>query len=231
MMVETSIHHSIAQITKLMDDYSVINYVRFNRRQNVPIINDSPCLTEDVRLPMPMTSTSGFSNNPHISRSAVLHTLVDLTYDALSINNWGLEEHSGGRDPALYTHHKLSPGIIQLCKVITYCPSVSSRGNFSDYINHMHECDYESQSRKYHQSGAQCESHQKFRKFQKFKKFQDQPNFDGCGLYLYGGVNGSQAAVHLDGRTFNPQAFWAAAPHWYLQEDRLTFYKAMIERS
>ena len=220
MMVETSIHHSIAQITKLMDDYSIINYIRFNKRQNVPELFDNPCLTEDVRLPMPMTSTSGFSNNPHISRAAVLHTLVHLTYDPLSIHNWGLEEHSHGRDRALYPHHKLSPGIFQLCKFITFCPSVGSRGSFSDYISHMHECDSESHAKNYHQSGAQCVSHQK-----------DHPNFDGCGLYLYGGVNGSQASVHLDGRTFNSQAFWAAAPHWYLQEDRLTFYKAMTERS
>lgn len=129
MMVETSIHHNIEQITKLMDDYSLVNYVRFNKRQNLPILFDSPCLSENVRLPMPMTATSGFSNNPHISRAAVLQTLVQLTYDALSINNWGLEKHSGGRDPALYTHNKLSPGMFQLCKVITFCPSVGSGGN------------------------------------------------------------------------------------------------------
>lgn len=212
MIKESSIHHSIAQITKLMDEYSIINYIRFNKRQNIPIYFDGPCLTEDVRLPMPMTSTSGFSNNPHISRAAVMHRLVHLTYDALSVNNWGLEAHSLDREPALYTHHKLSPDTAHVCKVMTFCPSVGAKGNFSDYINHMHECDYESRAKNYHQSGAQCRSHQK-----------DQPNFDGCGLYLYGGVNGPQAAVHLDGRTFNSKALWAAAPHMhrYLQHDRL----------
>lgn len=92
MYEHSSIKDSAAELLSVLKDYTRINYIRFNKRNNIVAVFDNPCITEDRNLPIPMTKTAGFSNNAHICRVDAVQRLFQLVHDAgVSGKNWGLE--------------------------------------------------------------------------------------------------------------------------------------------
>lgn len=100
-----NIQHSALDLLDLMDHHNWVNYIRFTKREVNAILFDSPCVVEDQRLPIPLTSTGGFSNNAHLGRASAVQRLFDLVHDArTSSHKWGLECHQDMARHVTFAH-------------------------------------------------------------------------------------------------------------------------------
>ena len=199
MFEHSNIKHSATELLSLMQEHDWINYIRFNKRMITGILFDSPCVVQDDRVPIPLTHTAGFSNNAHLCRSSAVQKLFDITHDARqAANNWGLECHQDmGK-----------MGMFALCHNLVYaCPAVRP------FVQDPAVCDY----RKYVQNHGCADTNWATETFKQVNESSCQndngrsPNYDHCGLYIYGGFHGPQTTSHLegDGKTFDSTLFWS----------------------
>ena len=214
MFEYSNIKHTAMELLDVMQNNDMVNYIRFNKREIIGILFDSPCVVQDTRLPIPLTHTAGFSNNAHLCRAASIQKLFDVTHDARqAANNWGLE----------CDQDMSKMGMFALCHNLVYaCPSVRP------YVQDPAVCDY----RKYVQNHGCADTNwatETFKQVNATSCQNDQgrePRFDHCGLYIYGEFHGPQSASHLEGegRTFDSTAFWAH-PTSALSDKLLPYWK------
>lgn len=194
----------ISDLVAVLDGHLFMNYVRFNQHPNNLDSEqwDGPCLMRDPRVQgkVPFMMGAGFSNNPHVSRASNMALLVDDIFDPNQVADRGLEHFSfTGR-----TH--VPGGLYAMCALLAY-DCMDQPLFLSD--------DFSCQWRQYNSTEADVFERRRDwmntfvrNKTDCFNEAGQQPNFDHCGLYMYGDWDDSPRIFHLNGKTFTPSTFW-----------------------
>ena len=184
--------HSQQELVALFDQHDWINYLRFNKRPLKAWVSDAPCTLDDMRIQsVPVVNTGGFSNNAHMLRPEVMLELFELTNDLEhATHNWGVECHADNTRMGLHS----------LCHKLVYeC--------LDSHHNDLRACNMSVHDRCGYTETAQSRFHQ-LNQTACLDAANHSPNFDACGLYMYGNTSSPASASHLIGGGFNVTRFW-----------------------
>lgn len=208
----------VSDLVATLDQYTFMSFVRFNKhKNNADDPWDAPCLMRDTRIAssVPFLQGAGFSNNPHVARASAMSLLLEEVYDYDSVADQGLEHGSfKGR-------HRTSAGLYTMCAILTYdCVDKPL------FLSGECDCDW----RQFNDTEADVFERRpvwtsSFTKTQEdcINDVGQRPQYDHCGLYIYGGWDDSPRISHLNGDTFIPKDFWQN-PRSPLSSERLPYF-------
>lgn len=188
------ISHSQGDLVELFDEHPFINYVRFKHKENHPagLGWDGPCTVEDTSMKVPLRRTGAFANNPHMLRPGQVLKFLNITYSPVHArHNWGVECYDDARRPGLYSFcHAATFDCLETTHA-SAVPCIIDRASASN-------CGSTWQRPDFHQINAStC-----------LNSDQAAPNWDACGLFLYGDNSLAYSTVHLEGQIFNATQYW-----------------------
>lgn len=209
----------VSDLVSTLDEHTFMSFVRFNKdRNNGGNLWDVPCLMTDTRISssVPFLKGAGFSNNPHVARASTMSLLLEEVYDFRSMADQGLEHGS------LKGRHHTSAGLYTLCAMLTYDCAEKPL-----FLSGECDCDW----RQFNNTEADVfERRQDW--LSSFTKTEEdcindvgqRPQYDHCGLYIYGGWDDGPRIAHLDGDTFVPEVFWRN-PRSPLSSEKLPYFE------
>ena len=184
LVLPPAVTHSAQQLVDLLDSSRQISYLRMFASNW-----DTPCVTEDASLVVPLVWTGAFSNSAHFVRPSSVLPLWRQVHDPVSTRNWGLECHSD----------RSRLGLANLCHQLTYFCDART-----PYWRDSSGCDLGG----YIQCGQRVDTFRQVNKTFCADEQGRRPQYQHCGLAVYGPF-GHTAAVHNRGNQFNSSHFWA----------------------
>ena len=209
----------ISDLIATLDRHSFMTSVRFNSHSNNCELQpwDAPCLVRDARVSGDVQFLKGasFSNNPHISRASTMVLLLEDIYDFNSVADQGLE-HGSFKD-----RQHSAAGLYSMCAILTYdCIEKPL------FLSGECDCNW----RQFNNTEADVFDRKQYWMTSFTRSEEDclndagqRPEYDHCGLYMYGGWDDSPRISHLNGKVFISTTFWQD-PRSPLTADKLPYF-------
>lgn len=86
VLLPSRISNKLSELVSVLK-HTEVEYIKFNRRSNVPIRSDRPCFKSWTVQNVPLLRTGGYSNYPHLITSSFIRQL--LTLDMCKGNTFG----------------------------------------------------------------------------------------------------------------------------------------------